>query len=67
MKITFTHAAPANLQENAQTVKLAMEAGASSLENAVRMLHAGDDWTEESVRREVERIEGAPARALETD
>ena len=67
VKITFTHAAPANLQENAQTVKLAMEAGASSLENAVRMLHAGDDWTEESVRREVERIEGAPARALETD
>jgi len=56
IKITFTHALPANLQENAQTVQNATTARAVSLETAVRMLHEGSGWTDADVKLEVERI-----------
>ena len=56
IKITFAHAMPANRAENAQVAKLAREAGAASVETAVRLLHAGDEWSEADIAREVGRI-----------
>lgn len=59
--ITFTHALPVNLNENAQTVRDAANAGAISTETAVRMLHHGEGWTDADVDMEVERIQTAKA------
>lgn len=58
IKITFTHALPANLQENAQIVQLAMASGAASLETAVKMLHSGDEWTNDDIDKEIKAIKG---------
>ena len=58
VRIRFTHAMPANQAENAGVAKLALEAGAASVETAVRLLHAGDEWSEADVAREVARIGG---------
>ena len=68
--ITFTHALPANLSENATTVNTAMSAGAVSLETAVRMLHHGEGWTDSDIESEVERIQETKteeARAMVKD
>ena len=54
MKIALSRAMPANLLEQAQIAQLA--AGAASVETRVRMLHGGEEWSEEAVAREVERI-----------
>lgn len=70
VNITFTHALPVNLQENAQTVLTAMNAGAASLKTAVQMLHSGDGWTNDDVDQEVESIQGervTEATALAAD
>jgi len=56
VNITFTHALPANLSENAQVVSNAVNAGAVSTEMAVRMLHYGENWTDEDVEKEAEAI-----------
>lgn len=56
VKITMTRAMPANLIENAQMAQYAESAGAASVETKVRMLHAADNWTDEQVEAEVERI-----------
>ena len=56
VRVTFTHAMPANQRENAEVARMALEANAASVETAVRMLHAGDEWTEDDVAREVARI-----------
>ena len=61
INITFTHALPANLSENAQIVRDAMNAGATSVETAVKMLHHGEGWTSEDIDAEVERIQAARA------
>jgi SPP1 family phage portal protein len=58
IRITFAHAMPANRAENAQVARLAREAGAASVETAVRLLHAGDEWSEADIAREVGRIGG---------
>lgn len=59
--ITFTHALPVNMTENAQVARDAVNAGAASVETAVRMLHHGDGWTDDDVAAEVERIQTAQA------
>ena len=64
--ISFNHALPANLGENAQTARDAMNAGAASVETAVRLLHNGDGWTEDDVRREVERIQAEKVEEAQT-
>jgi SPP1 family phage portal protein len=56
VKIVFSHALPENTGEAAETVYRARQAGSASLETAVRMLHKGEDWTEEEVGKEVARI-----------
>ena len=56
VNITFTHAMPANVQENAQIVQNARNAGAISTETAVKMLHSGEDWSSEDVDKEVAAI-----------
>lgn len=56
VKITFTRAMPANLSENAQIVQAARSAGAASIESSVKMLHSGDEWTEDEIRKEAELI-----------
>ena len=40
-----------------------MNAGAVATEMAVRMLHHGENWTDEDVAGEVERIQGEQANA----
>lgn len=68
VKITMTRAMPANLIENAQMAQYAESAGAASVETKVRMLHAADNWTEEQVLAEVERIaEESRAQTPEID
>ena len=56
VEIALTRSMPANLLEQAQIAKLAAEAGAASVETRVRMLHAGEEWSDEAVRGEAERI-----------
>lgn len=63
--ITFTHALPVDLQENAQRVQMATSARAASLKTAVRMLHEGDEWSDSDVDREVERIRAEQGLDLE--
>ena len=58
VKITMTRALPANNLEYAQLAQTADAAGAASTETKVRMLHAADNWTDEMVQAEVERIQG---------
>ena len=58
VKITMTRALPANNLEYAQLAQTADAAGAASTETKVRMLHAADNWTDEMVQAEVERIRG---------
>ena len=57
IKITFTRALPANLSENAQIIRDAKSAGAVSTENAVKMLHSGEEWTDDDNAKEVEAIQ----------
>ena len=64
--ITFTHALPANMAENAQIARDAMSAGAASTETAVRILHHGDGWSDADVAEEVERIQGEKAEEAES-
>ena len=54
VEIAMTRAMPANLLEQAQIAQLAE--GAASTETRVRILHGGDEWSEDAVREEVERI-----------
>ena len=56
VKIALSRAMPANLLEQAQIARLAEAAGAASAETRVRILHGGDEWSEDAVAREVERI-----------
>lgn len=56
ISITFTHALPANLAENATIAQSAMNSGTASLETAVKMLHQGESWTAEEIAAEVQRI-----------
>lgn len=56
IKITFTNALPANELEQAQIAQLAHAAGAASREERIRILHKGDDWTEDDVAKESQRI-----------
>ena len=67
VKIDFTHALPVNLDENAQTAGRAVETGIASTETGVRILHNGENWTDEDVQAEVGRIQqekAAEARAM---
>ena len=64
VKITFTHALPVDLKENAQTVQTAMTARAVSTKTAVTMLHDGEDWSEDDIDKEVERIQAEQAVTL---
>ena len=65
IKITFTHALPANTAENAQIAQLARNAGVSSLRTGVSILHQGDNWTDEDINAEVDAIsEERAAEAL---
>ena len=57
VRIALTRAMPANQLEQAQIAQLAEAAGAACAETRVRILHEGDEWSEDAVRREVERIE----------
>jgi SPP1 family phage portal protein len=61
INITFTHALPVNLTENAQIVRDAAGANAVSVEMAVKMLHHGENWTDDDVKQEVERIQAQKA------
>lgn len=56
VKIALTRAMPANLLEQAQIAQLAASAGAASTETRVRFLHDADEWSEDAVREEAERI-----------
>ena len=71
IKITFTHALPANILEQAQIVQLARGAQAMSLKTGVEQLHFGDGWTAKDVEAEVEAISQERAEealsALEQD
>lgn len=67
INISFTHALPANLSENAQIVRDAMNAGASSVETAVKMLHHGEGWTDGDIDEEVERIKAGLAEAAASE
>ena len=67
VRIEFTHALPANLEENAQVAGTAVQQGIASIETGVRILHNGENWNSEDVIREVERIQkerADEARAL---
>lgn len=64
INITFARALPANLTENAQIVRDAVGANAVSAETAVRMLHQGENWSDDEVADEVERIR---TQAAETE
>ena len=56
VKITLTRAMPANLLEQAQIAQLAQSAGAACAETRVRILHSGEEWSEDAVREEVRKI-----------
>ena len=56
VKIALTRAMPANLLEQAQIAQLAASAGAASTETRVRFLHDADEWSEDAVREEADRI-----------
>lgn len=56
VRISFTHALPVNLLENAEIACRAVDAGAASLGTAVRLLHAGDEWTDDDVEKEIAAI-----------
>ena len=56
VKIALTRAMPANLLEQAQIAQMAASAGAASTETRVRFLHDADEWSEDAVREEAERI-----------
>ena len=58
VKITMTRALPANALEYAQLAQTAEAAGAASTETKVRMLHASDNWSDDMVQAEVDRIKG---------
>ena len=62
VKITFERSLPANLSEIAQILRDAKGADAVSTQSAVKMLHAGDEWTEEEVKSEVDAIRREQAR-----
>ena len=54
--IRMTRSLPANLGEIADNVAAARGCGAMSVEAAVRALHAGEDWSDQQVEREVGRV-----------
>lgn len=61
VKIKFTRALPVNKLEQAQYVQSADAAGAMSTETKVAALHEGEDWSEDDVLAEAERIDDASA------
>lgn len=61
IKIKFTRALPVNKLEQAQYVQSADAAGAMSTETKVAALHEGEDWSEDDVLAEAERIDDASA------
>lgn len=56
IKITFTHALPANQTEAAQIIQMAKAAQSVSVETGVKMLHSGDEWSTEDIEKEVATI-----------
>ena len=56
VKIEMARAMPANLLEQAQIANMAESAGAASIEQRVRILHDGQEWTENDIQKEVARI-----------
>ena len=63
VKITLTRAMPANMLELAEIAQAADSAGAASTETKVRLLHSGDDWTEDQIMAEVDKIENEDSRS----
>ena len=58
VRIELSRSLPANLTEIAENIRVADDAGAVSTETKVRMFHAGDDWTEQDIQDEIDRIQG---------
>jgi len=56
VSIHMQRALPANLAELTDNIRLARDCGAMSVQEAVRALHAPEDWSEAQVAEEVERI-----------
>ena len=65
IRVSFTRGMPANLKEAAEIVHLAREAGAASVETAVRLLHRGEGWTQDEVDGEAGRIRAESGEAGE--
>lgn len=61
IKIKFTRALPVNRLEQAQYIQAADAAGAMSTETKVAALHEGEEWSEEDVLSEAEKIDSANA------
>lgn len=59
VQITFTRALPANMLEQAQIAQTAEAAGAVSTEEKVRILHAGENWGDDRIKAEAEKINSA--------
>ena len=58
VSIRMTRSLPANLTELAENIRVARSCGAMSAETAVRALHQAEDWSEQQVTAEVERLKG---------
>ena len=56
IKITFTHALPVNVTENAQTAKTARDAGIASRRTGISMLHQGEEWSDSDIDAELDVI-----------
>lgn len=56
IKIKFTRALPVNKLEQAQYIQAADAAGAMSTETKVAALHEGEDWSEDDVLEEAEKV-----------
>ena len=62
VEITLSRAMPANMLEQAQIARMAE--GSASTETRVRILHEGGEWSEEAVKKELERIEAESTQEL---
>lgn len=63
VKITFTRALPANQTENAQIAETSRSAGVMSIKAGVKLVHSGDEWSEDDIANEVEAIKAENANA----
>lgn len=66
VKITFTRALPANQTENAQIAQTSRAAGVMSVETGVKLVHSGDEWSDDDVAEEVAAIKAESAEAEKT-